>query len=187
MRFVALSKSSDIGDWLYTFLELLVWQLHDAKKSASASNTSPFLGWLLSVLRLDTSLVYMDDAVRSDGNTKIHQMAMGASGIVMAKTRRGNYGLLPQQTRIGDLVVVFPGCSIPFVLRREGQEYLFVGTCHLALPFVIPADRPNSREDCESCCPSANRTFTYGLQSLDGKTEHHLRWLEPKATVTRIV
>ncbi|KAF1818395.1 HET-domain-containing protein [Dissoconium aciculare CBS 342.82] len=44
----------------------------------------------------------------------------------------GHLGLVPQHTMVGDLVAVLPGCSVPFVFRKEGPDrYSLVGECYV--------------------------------------------------------
>ena len=45
-------------------------------------------------------------------------------------TRLGYLGLAPNAAREGDLVCVLWGCSVPVVLRKEGDHYIFVGECY---------------------------------------------------------
>ncbi|KAF2797936.1 HET-domain-containing protein [Melanomma pulvis-pyrius CBS 109.77] len=47
-------------------------------------------------------------------------------------TQQGRLGLGPGATRAGDLIVVFWGAQVPFVVRKEGEgegRYRFVGEC----------------------------------------------------------
>jgi hypothetical protein len=49
----------------------------------------------------------------------------------IAITRNGYIGAVPQNTQPGDFLCVLFGCSVPVVLRRRGQEYLFIGESYL--------------------------------------------------------
>jgi hypothetical protein len=44
-------------------------------------------------------------------------------------TDNGYVGLAPMRTRENDIVCVLYGCSVPVVLREEGDEYVFIGEC----------------------------------------------------------
>lgn len=47
-------------------------------------------------------------------------------------TSRGHLGLVPRFAREGDHVVIFPGQSIPFILRhKEAERYVVVGECYM--------------------------------------------------------
>jgi len=50
------------------------------------------------------------------------------------RTHGGHVGLAPAETEPGDLVVIFPGFSAPYVLRRAGtapRTYEMVGECYV--------------------------------------------------------
>ena len=40
-------------------------------------------------------------------------------------------GLVPHQTREGDIIAVLFGSALPFLLRPQGAEYSFIGTCYV--------------------------------------------------------
>ncbi|APA15937.1 hypothetical protein sscle_15g107070 [Sclerotinia sclerotiorum 1980 UF-70] len=44
-------------------------------------------------------------------------------------TKNGRIGLTVAASRIGDSIVVLPGCSVPVVLRRDGTGWELVGEC----------------------------------------------------------
>lgn len=45
----------------------------------------------------------------------------------------GRVGLLPKQTRVGDLVWILDGCDFPIVLRHQAaNEYIVVGVCYVS-------------------------------------------------------
>lgn len=48
-------------------------------------------------------------------------------------TDGGRVGLAPSSARLGDLVAILLGCSVPVLLRKaENQdEWVFVGECYL--------------------------------------------------------
>jgi hypothetical protein len=45
-------------------------------------------------------------------------------------TEDGYIGLAPSTALKGDLVCVLLGCSVPVVLREEGDHYIFIGECY---------------------------------------------------------
>ncbi|KAG0647797.1 Heterokaryon incompatibility protein [Hyphodiscus hymeniophilus] len=47
-------------------------------------------------------------------------------------TACGHVGVFPGETRNGDLVVLLPGATMPFVLRRSGDDrHILIGNCYL--------------------------------------------------------
>lgn len=47
-------------------------------------------------------------------------------------TSHGRMGLCPRDTRAGDLIVVLYGGSVPYVLRKAGENgWRFVGECYV--------------------------------------------------------
>ncbi|CZR57859.1 uncharacterized protein PAC_07748 [Phialocephala subalpina] len=57
----------------------------------------------------------------------------GMLGRRLAITKSGHIGAVPETARIGDLICVLYGCSVPVVLRSstEGESYKFAGECYL--------------------------------------------------------
>lgn len=49
----------------------------------------------------------------------------------IAVTRNGYIGAVPHNTQSGDFICVLFGCSVPVVVRKRGQEYLFIGESYL--------------------------------------------------------
>jgi len=47
------------------------------------------------------------------------------------QTLEGYLGMAPPKCEVGDLVCVFSDCSIPVLLRREGNHYVHVGPCYV--------------------------------------------------------
>ena len=45
---------------------------------------------------------------------------------------RGFFGLAPQNAEVGDEVFILPGCSVPVVLRRDGEIWTFIGETFVA-------------------------------------------------------
>jgi hypothetical protein len=46
-------------------------------------------------------------------------------------TRNGYLGLGPAYTRSGDITAILPGCSVPMILRRSGDEFTVVGDSYV--------------------------------------------------------
>lgn len=42
-------------------------------------------------------------------------------------TPLGHLGFGPVDSQVGDLVVIFPGGKVPYILRRSGDNYLLIG------------------------------------------------------------
>jgi len=40
-------------------------------------------------------------------------------------------GLVPEDSRVGDVICLFLGGQVPLVLRPDGDEFLFVGECYV--------------------------------------------------------
>jgi hypothetical protein len=38
------------------------------------------------------------------------------------------YGLVPKETRMGDVVCVLDGCTLPVVIRNKVQHWILVGS-----------------------------------------------------------
>jgi hypothetical protein len=49
----------------------------------------------------------------------------------LASTNRGRLGLVRSKVRLGDLIVVLLGCSVPVVLRKSGQQYVLFGETYI--------------------------------------------------------
>lgn len=49
----------------------------------------------------------------------------------MTKTSNNRMGLVPEETRKYDLVVIFLGCSIPVVLRPVRNCYKLIGEAYI--------------------------------------------------------
>ena len=47
------------------------------------------------------------------------------------ESESGRMGLLPRSARKGDHIFVFPGSSIPFVLRQCSEGYRILGDCYV--------------------------------------------------------
>ena len=80
-------------------------------KSSNFSNNEKWQEWFLAPSPLDDELY--DNNIGS-----IHQLFRGtAIGRRFAVTKLGLIGFVPESCEIGDLVVVMPGGSVPYVLR----------------------------------------------------------------------
>lgn len=67
-----------------------------------------------------------------NGYLKWNRVANAAStNRVFAVTTNGYYVLGPKVTEVGDIVCVFLGGKMPFVLRPWGTRYLLVGECYV--------------------------------------------------------
>jgi hypothetical protein len=53
---------------------------------------------------------------------------------VLFQTRDGYLGLSRPGIREGDMVCVLKGCTIPMILRREGEYYVNVGHANVVGP-----------------------------------------------------
>ncbi len=61
-----------------------------------------------------------------------HALDLGTRWRRLAITSSGHLGALPYAARVGDMICVLFGCSVPVVLRkRDGGPYEFVGECYL--------------------------------------------------------
>ena len=50
----------------------------------------------------------------------------------MVVTELGYFGTAPAQAEIGDVVVIFHGVGVPYILREVGSgEHVLVGDCYL--------------------------------------------------------
>ena len=48
------------------------------------------------------------------------------------RSGRGKFGLASSYTRLGDMIVLFEGGSVPYVIRPEGNVYKLVGEALVA-------------------------------------------------------
>ena len=46
-------------------------------------------------------------------------------------SERGYIGLGPIVTRKSDMICILYGCSVPVILRKVGDHYLFIGECYV--------------------------------------------------------
>ena len=52
-------------------------------------------------------------------------------GRVLVTTDGGCFGMGPGRAQPGDEICVLLGCSIPLVIRRNGEEFELIGECYL--------------------------------------------------------
>jgi hypothetical protein len=57
-----------------------------------------------------------------------HSMSYRRAFITMTK---GNMGLAPNAAQPGDVVCIFFGCKVPYILRPVGEHYLFIGDAYI--------------------------------------------------------
>lgn len=48
-------------------------------------------------------------------------------------TKKGYFGIVPQQAKVGDVISIFAGAELPFVLRsrEDAQSYEVIGRCYI--------------------------------------------------------
>lgn len=46
-------------------------------------------------------------------------------------TDDGHLGIGSRRSQVGDLICVFFGCNVPYILRPAGQYYTIVGECYV--------------------------------------------------------
>ena len=49
----------------------------------------------------------------------------------LARTVNGYLGLVPRETRAGDIIALLPGGRLPFVLRSRGGPWELIGPCYI--------------------------------------------------------
>jgi hypothetical protein len=55
----------------------------------------------------------------------------GNSGRVIILTGQGYMGLAPEATKKGDSIALFKGGKLPFVIRKEGKNWIIIGNCYI--------------------------------------------------------
>ena len=55
----------------------------------------------------------------------------GNSGHVMIYTSQGYMGLAPEATRKGDSIILLKGGKLPFVAKKEGENWAVLGSCYI--------------------------------------------------------
>jgi len=68
-------------------------------------------------------------------------------------TSKGFMGMVPGQARVGDIICIFSGSAVPFLLRKAGSEdaYQLVGEAYIhgiMYGESLAANRENAREFC---------------------------------------
>jgi hypothetical protein len=82
---------------------------------------------------LDEQTRSMLDEYKGKGNSKRFDTGAKQSfdGKCFVKLDSGLLGVVPDTTRAGDLVVVFFGGRVPFILRQHGGHYVLLGECYI--------------------------------------------------------
>ncbi|KAH7064450.1 heterokaryon incompatibility protein-domain-containing protein [Paraphoma chrysanthemicola] len=50
-------------------------------------------------------------------------------GRIFCFTKHNRIGLVPDDTKVGDLICLLQGGSVPYILRPAGNKYIFIGEC----------------------------------------------------------
>lgn len=85
------------------------------------------------ICQLDHETRSFLDEHKGEGNSKRFGTGVKQSfdGKIFIKLDNGFFGVAPDATRVGDLVVVFFGGRVPFILRRCGSHYVLLGECYV--------------------------------------------------------
>jgi hypothetical protein len=59
------------------------------------------------------------------------RVLLAVNKLCIAYTNAGHVGLLPPLAQVGDIVGVIQGFSLPAILRKSGNDHVFVGACHM--------------------------------------------------------
>ena len=97
---------------------------------------SPTVNWYQSVERMSTAMVDKDETVRKALTQP--RLPAGESfmdGRTMFLSRYGFIGIARENVQKGDVVAMFFGAKLPFVIREEGDHCLLIGEC--LVPSVI--------------------------------------------------
>ena len=70
---------------------------------------------------------FVENALRSWTSPFVQLAASTVEYRRMFLTETGLIGLASFNAELGDLVVAFHGCNVPFLLRRDGEGYKLVG------------------------------------------------------------
>ncbi|KAF2994607.1 hypothetical protein E8E13_002764 [Curvularia kusanoi] len=93
-------------------------------------NTARFFD--IRLARISDDDDYSDDDYRHrDFQVNIKLAAVGLQGRRMITTQTGFLGLAPDETDIGDLIVVVLGCAFPIVLRPHDSSFKYIGECYV--------------------------------------------------------
>jgi hypothetical protein len=60
-----------------------------------------------------------------------HQALKAVNKLCVGLTASGLVGILPPLAQTGDVIGVIKGFSIPVVLRKTGEGYIYVGACKI--------------------------------------------------------
>lgn len=142
------------------FTELYIQQHSEAPKIVEIREMTAILEWLWSDLKINAEnfidgilSYFITDNVASDtnadlgtegqdeaslegathglGTSPLVALTSACRGRVFCATGKKYVGLVPFNAQLGDSICVLPGASTPFVLRREGDTFRFVGDCYI--------------------------------------------------------
>ncbi|KAM3083039.1 hypothetical protein ACMFMF_002689 [Clarireedia jacksonii] len=75
----------------------------------------------------------LKDEKRSTSDEDLRDASSWAANVLawrrLMGTKSGRIGITAAAAVIGDSIVVLPGCSVPFVLRRQGTSWKVIGEC----------------------------------------------------------
>jgi len=72
------------------------------------------------------------DDLKGEGMYKTHRRAeMTCHRRSLLRTRGGLICLGPPESRTGDIIFVIEGAPTPFILRRSGSDFCFIGECYV--------------------------------------------------------
>ena len=89
-----------------------------------------FLGAMLFLKVLQQAVfgIYASRAWPTDLRSPKAEVTLGRR---MFTTRHGYIGLGPKRMQGGDLIALFEGGRVPFIIRQEGQKYKLIGECYI--------------------------------------------------------
>ncbi len=103
-----------------------------------ASKRLLHLGWLSEILvllylllRAPLHLMLYWRALGRQPVSKFRQCLVPALHRRVIRTRGGYIGLGPQLAEVGDHISIFKGGHMPFVIRKDGYMWEFIGDCYL--------------------------------------------------------
>lgn len=85
--------------------------------------------WENSVLSL--KCLSVDPTTRLRGQVVAHNTFHRICQRSLIVSEKGYIGLGPAQVQSGDCLCILYGCSVPVILRPEGDHYLFVGEAYV--------------------------------------------------------
>lgn len=135
--------------WKHPFEIYDSWTIFDAFRHSNADfpifgqpfkQMFPNLGTLpvgLSIMNTDTGIRLVGSKNPTVPNLTDHHMdniglcCIGLRGRKLVTTASGYLGLVPDDTRIEDILAVMPGCNFPVVLRRCSRGFKYIGECYV--------------------------------------------------------